>query len=80
MARAYAKYLTLLPRCVTLAANVFRPKIGLANLTFAMQHSSRDTVVILEDEKTYIFHDFVAELNWTCLQDIEPNRFCCVAT
>jgi len=42
LAQTYAKYLTLLPRCVTLSSNVFRPKIGLANLAFAVQHLSRD--------------------------------------
>jgi len=42
MAQTYAKYLTLLPRCVTVSANVFAPKFGLANLAFAMQHLSRD--------------------------------------
>jgi hypothetical protein len=42
LAQAYAKYLTLLPLCVTLSSNAFWPKIGLANPAFAMQHLSRD--------------------------------------
>jgi hypothetical protein len=67
LAQTYAKYLTLLPRCVTLSSNVFRPKIGLANLAFAVQHLSRDKVVTLEAEKTYIFHDFVAEFEMDAL-------------
>jgi hypothetical protein len=43
LAQAYAKYLMLLPGCVTSSANVLRPKIRLANPTFAVQHLSRDT-------------------------------------
>jgi hypothetical protein len=38
----FAKYLVLLPSCVTYATKTFLPKIGLANPAFTVQHLSRD--------------------------------------
>jgi hypothetical protein len=68
--RFYAKYLTLLPTCVTLSSNAFWPKIGLANFAFAAQHSSRDKVVILTDKKVHIFHGFVSKFGMGLLDRV----------